>query len=137
MKVNSRKIGDLICTRKQVFSLNLYNVGLYCNPYGRYQSPWDTNRSTTSFPRTWRLHFLPVREDAGLNMHSNLHIFTLDNLLILYLTLLRPKRKYASIIRNSMTSTDAKKLERIQLDSRSPVSISFLYSRPCYLRGLS
>jgi hypothetical protein len=35
---------------------------------------------------------------------------TLDSLLILYLTLGRPKLEYASTVRNSVTPTDAKKL---------------------------
>jgi hypothetical protein len=39
---------------------------------------------------------------------------TLDNLLILYFSLVRPKLECASVVWNSITSTDAKKLERIQ-----------------------
>jgi hypothetical protein len=38
----------------------------------------------------------------------------LDSLLILHLTLVRPKLKYASTVWNSITSTNAKKLEHIQ-----------------------
>jgi hypothetical protein len=138
MKLDSSKIRDLIWTRKQVFSLSLYIMGLYyIQPYGLYQCHWDTNRFKTSFPHTRRLHFLPVRKDGGLNKHYNIRLFTVDSLRILYLTLVRPKRKYASTVGNSIMCTDARKLERIQLNSCSPVSITFLYSRPCYLRGLS
>jgi hypothetical protein len=39
---------------------------------------------------------------------------TLDSLLILYLTTVRPKLEYASTVCNSITDTDTKKLERIQ-----------------------
>jgi hypothetical protein len=39
---------------------------------------------------------------------------TLDSLLILYLTPVRPKLEYASTVGNSITAPDAKKLERIQ-----------------------
>jgi hypothetical protein len=39
---------------------------------------------------------------------------TLDSLLILYLTPVGPKLEYASTVWNSITATDAKRLERIQ-----------------------
>ena len=39
---------------------------------------------------------------------------TPDSLLIFYLTLVRPKLEYASTVRNSVTSTDNKKLEGLQ-----------------------
>jgi len=40
--------------------------------------------------------------------------FAPENLLIFYFTLIRNKLGYASVVRNSITSTDAKKLESIQ-----------------------
>jgi hypothetical protein len=39
---------------------------------------------------------------------------SLQSLLMLYCTLVRPKLQYASVAWNSITSTDASKLERIQ-----------------------
>ena len=71
----------------------------------------------------------PASAQCGLFTYKSVPvIFEPPCILIFYLALVRPKRKYVSNVWNSMTSAEAKKLERIQLHSRSPVSISFLYS---------
>jgi hypothetical protein len=41
-------------------------------------------------------------------------VSSLECLYVLYLTLARPRLEYASVVWNSITSTDANKLERIQ-----------------------
>lgn len=50
---------------------------------------------------------------------------SLDIVLILYLTLVRPKLDYVSAVWNSATSTDAKKPERIQLKFVAPCQYLF------------
>jgi hypothetical protein len=50
----------------------------------------------------------------GLTRTVTCPFSTLDSQLILHLTLVRPKLEYASTAWNSITATDAKKLERIQ-----------------------
>jgi hypothetical protein len=50
---------------------------------------------------------------------------SIDNVLILYLNLVRPKLAYASTVWNSTTSTDAKNLERIQLKFIAPCQYLF------------
>jgi hypothetical protein len=50
---------------------------------------------------------------------------SMDSVLILYLTLVRPKLEHASTVWNSTKSTDAKKLERIQLKFVAPCQYLF------------
>jgi len=50
----------------------------------------------------------------GLVLNVALSLSSLDCILMLYFTVVRPKLKYASVIRNSITSADANKLEGIQ-----------------------
>jgi hypothetical protein len=61
-----------------------------------------------------RRRFLPIRKDAGLSRSITYSFATLDSLLILYLDLVRSKLKYSSTVWSSITSTDAKKLDRFQ-----------------------
>jgi hypothetical protein len=66
-------------------------------------------------PRTCILHLFPNHKDARLNTnYITYSVSTLNNLLILYLTLVRPQLQYTSIVWNSKRFTDAKKLERSQ-----------------------
>ena len=48
---------------------------LFYNPYEHYQRPCGTTRLKTAFPRTYRLRFVPIRKDSGLNTNFNLFIF--------------------------------------------------------------
>jgi hypothetical protein len=55
---------------------------------------------------------------------------TLDSLLILYLTLVRPKFEYVSTVWTSITSTDAKMLETIPQEFINPCQYRlFIYDR--------
>jgi hypothetical protein len=87
----------------------------------------------SSVTRTDTIKDLGILLDSKLHFHAHVdYIFsqsvrtlgsirtvtcsfsTLDSLLILYLTPVRPKLEYASKVWNSVPATDAKKLERIQ-----------------------
>jgi hypothetical protein len=50
----------------------------------------------------------------GLIRRATFNFSTLECMLTLYFTLVRPKVEYASVVWNSVTSTDANNLERIQ-----------------------
>ena len=50
----------------------------------------------------------------GLVLNVALSLSSFDCILMLYFTVVRPKLKYPSVIRNSITSADANKLEGIQ-----------------------
>ena len=57
---------------------------------------------------------------------------TLDCLLLLCSTLVTPKREYASVVWNSVTSTDARKLERIQRKFAALCQNSFFNASDTY-----
>ena len=59
-------------------------------------------------------YFLTNRKDVGLYTHYTLFLFYSWELTNTVLNLVRPKHEYASTVWNSIPSTDAKKLTRIQ-----------------------
>jgi hypothetical protein len=71
--------------------------------------------------------FFQALKLLGLICNITFSFWTLDSLLTLYFSLVRPKLENASLVWNSVTSTDAKKLERIQRK----------FVAPCYNRLLS
>jgi hypothetical protein len=72
------------------------------------------------FPAWWRDYLAVLQTGADTAQPSGLirtftYTFsTLDRLLLLYSTCVRPKLQYVSVVWNSVTSTDARELERIQ-----------------------
>jgi hypothetical protein len=50
----------------------------------------------------------------GLVLNVAMPLSSLDCILMLYFTVVRPKLEYGSVIRNSITSADVNKLEGIQ-----------------------
>jgi hypothetical protein len=84
------------------------------NHYGHIQRTWDTTWFKTAFPRTRGLHFLPIRKRLGLVRTLTCSLSAHDSLLIFYSILVRPKLDFASIMCNSIMSTDGKQPERVQ-----------------------
>jgi hypothetical protein len=70
----------------------------------------------------WKLYFhqhidcifSQVLKMLGLIRYITSSFSTLDIVLVLYSTLVESKLEYASVVWNSITSTDSSKLERIQ-----------------------
>jgi len=89
---------------------------LFYNPFGRYQRPYGTTRYKIAFPHTCTLlvHFSQSVRMLGLIRIITYPFSSVDSLLILYLTLVRPKLECASNVWSSTMSTEAKQLERNQ-----------------------
>jgi hypothetical protein len=111
MKLNISKTRDIALTRKTSVLYYIYKI---CDS--------SVTRTDTIKDLGVQLHFhahvdyifsQSVRM-MGLIRTITYFFSTLDNLFILYVTLVRPKLEYAFPVWNSITSTDARKLERIQ-----------------------
>jgi hypothetical protein len=100
---------------------------------------YEYKLSHSAITRTYSVKDLRVYLDSKLHFHDHVNsIFsqcikllglihcaafnfsTLECMLTLYITLVRPKIEYASVVWNFVTSTDANKLERIQRKFMAP-----------------
>ena len=88
---------------------------LFYNPYVHYQRTWVTTRFKILFPRAHVYYICSQTiRMQGLIRTITYSVYILNNLLILYLTLVIPQLQYASTVWKSIRFTDAKKLERSQ-----------------------
>jgi hypothetical protein len=97
-------------------SINL-NYNLCNNPVARSQCVKDLGvllDCKLNFHQHINCIFSQSLKMLGLIRYITSPFSTLDSLLALYSTLVRSKIEYASVVWNSITSTDSAKLERIQ-----------------------
>jgi hypothetical protein len=94
-----------------------FNYNLCNNPVARYQCVKDLGvllDCKLYFHQHVNYIFSQSLKMLGLMRYITSSFSTLDRLLALYSTLVRSKIEYASVVWNSITSTDYDKLEKIQ-----------------------
>jgi hypothetical protein len=115
MKLNSSKTTIKYFTRK---TNSIYcNYKLCNNPVARSQCVKDLGvllDCNLYFHQHINYIFSQSLKMLGLIRYITSSFFTLESLLVLYSNLVRSKIEYASVVWNSITSTDSEKLERIQ-----------------------
>ena len=71
------------------------------------------------------IYFFKSPKILGLIRKLTYSFSTINSLLLLYVTLVRPVLEYASTVWNSVTATDTNKLERVQRKFASHASSIF------------
>jgi hypothetical protein len=115
MKLNLSKTTIISFTRKT--NSIYFNYNLCNNPVARSQCVKDLGvllDCKLYFHQHINYIFSQSLKMLGLIRYITSSFSTLDSLLGLYSTLVRSKIEYASVVWNSITSTDSAKLERIQ-----------------------